>query len=49
MKHRIYIFGSTGSGTSSIGKNICEQVNYKHFDVDDYLWLPTEEHYTFMR
>ena len=49
MIKRIHIFGSTGSGTSSIGKSLCEQIHYKHFDADDYLWLTTEEPYTIMR
>ena len=49
MKQRIHIFGSTGSGTSSIGRSVSEKIEYKHFDADDYLWLPTEEPYTVMR
>ena len=49
LKKRIHIFGATGSGTSSIGKAVCAQIGYKHFDSDNYLWLPTEEPYTAMR
>ena len=46
---RIHILGATGSGTSSIGKAVCAQLGYMHFDSDNYLWLPTEEPYTTMR
>ena len=49
MKNKIHIFGASGSGTTTIAKNICEQINYKHFDSDNYLWLPTEEPFTVMR
>ena len=49
MKRRIHIFGSSGSGTSSIGKAVCNEIGYEHFDSDNYLWLPTEEPYTVMR
>ena len=49
MKNRIHIFGATGSGTSSIGKAVCAQIGYKHFDSDNYLWLPTEEPFTVTR
>ena len=49
MKKRIHIFGATGSGTSSIGKAVCAELGYNHFDSDTYLWLPTEEPYTTTR
>ena len=49
MKKRIHIIGATGSGTSSIGKAVCAQIGYEHFDSDNYLWLPTEEPYTVTR
>ena len=49
MKKRIHIFGSGGSGTTTIAKNVCKQINYKHFDSDSYLWLPTEEPFTVTR
>lgn len=49
MKKRIHIFGASGSGTTSIGKAVCNELGYRHFDSDDYLWLPTAEPYTVMR
>ena len=49
MKKRIHIFGAGGSGTTTIAKNVCEQIKYSHFDSDSYLWLPTEEPFTVTR
>ena len=49
MKKRIHIFGASGSGTSSIGRAVCAQIGYAHFDSDDYLWLPAEEPFTAKR
>ena len=39
MKHKIHIFGASGSGTTTIAKTICERLAYKHFDSDDFFWL----------
>ena len=41
--------GAPGSGTTTIAKSICEQLNYPHFDSDSYLWLPTKEPFTVTR
>ena len=49
MIKRIYIFGGSGSGTTSIAKAVCREIGYKHFDSDDYLWLPTAEPFTIVR
>ena len=49
MIKRIHILGATGSGTSSIGKTVCDKIGYPHFDSDNYLWLPTEEPFTATR
>ena len=49
MKKRIHIIGGSGSGTSSLGKAVCNKIGYKHFDSDNYLWLRTKEPYTEMR
>ena len=42
MKHVIHIFGASGSGTTTLGKKICEELGYRHMDTDDYFWLPTD-------
>ena len=49
MKQRIHIFGASGSGTTTIAKNICDRIGYKHFDSDDYFWLPTDIPFTVER
>ena len=49
MKKRIFIFGGSGSGTTSITKAACDELGYSHFDSDNYLWLPTDEPYTVVR
>lgn len=41
--NRIHIVGASGSGTSTLAKAMSEKYGYKHFDTDDYYWLPTEE------
>ena len=46
MLNRIYIFGASGSGATSLGKAVCERIGFAHFDADDYLWLPTDEPYS---
>ena len=45
-KQRIHIFGASGSGTTTIAKNICERFDYQHFDTDNYYWYPTEVPFT---
>jgi len=46
MKHKMHIFGASGSGTTTIAKAICDKLGYKHFDSDDYYWLPTKDPFT---
>lgn len=46
MKEIIYIFGASGSGTSTLGKYISEQLGYEFMDSDDYFWLPTTPPFT---
>lgn len=49
MKQRIHIFGASGSGTTTIGKLICDKLGYTHFDSDNYFWLPTHDPFTVQR
>lgn len=46
MKNIIHIYGASGSGTSTLGKKICDELGYKFMDTDDYFWLPTHLPYT---
>ena len=36
--HRIHIFGSSGSGTTTLASNLCNKLSFHHFDSDDYFW-----------
>ena len=49
MKNVIHIYGASGSGTSTLGRKICEELDYKFMDTDDYFWLPTNPKYTTKR
>lgn len=42
MINVIHILGAAGSGTSTLGKEIENKLNYIQLDVDDYFWLPTD-------
>lgn len=41
----IHIYGASGSGTSTLGRLISEQLGYTFMDTDDYFWLPTNPKY----
>lgn len=49
MKNVIHIFGASGSGTTTLGKKICEELGYTLMDTDDYFWIPTEPPFTIKR
>lgn len=40
--NHIYIFGASGSGTTTLGNVLAKKLGYIHFDVDFYYWLPTD-------
>ncbi|MBN2877369.1 MAG: hypothetical protein JXL85_06945, partial [Bacilli bacterium] len=45
-QHLINIFGSSGSGSTTLAKNICKTFGYQFIDVDDYLWKKTDPPFT---
>lgn len=49
MKQVIHIFGASGSGTSTLGKKICDELGYFFMDTDDYFWDPAYPEYTVKR
>jgi adenylate kinase family enzyme len=49
MIHRIHILGTSGSGTTTLGRALAERLQCPHFDTDDYFWLPTDPPYTHQR
>ncbi len=38
---KIIIFGASGSGTTTLGRNLAHTLNYIHLDVDAYYWERT--------
>ncbi len=45
----IHLLGPSGSGTSSLGKAISEELNIPWFDSDDIFWEPTNLPFTSKR
>jgi adenylate kinase family enzyme len=41
MNNGIIIFGASGSGTTTIGRELARLLGCKHFDIDDYFWENT--------
>ncbi len=39
---KILIFGASGSGTTTLAKEIEKKTSFVHLDVDDYYWKKTE-------
>lgn len=42
---KIVIFGASGSGTTTLGKSVAQQLDWVHLDADDYYWEPTDPPY----
>lgn len=42
----ILITGASGSGTSTLGRALAEQLAWAFFDTDDYYWQATQPPYT---
>lgn len=49
MKHIIHIYGASGSGTTTLGRKISDELGYKFMDTDDYFWMPADPKYTVKR
>ena len=49
MINVIHIFGASGSGTTTLGEAIDKKMGYKHLDVDDYFWIPSDPPYATKR
>jgi len=49
LKNVIHIFGASGSGTTTLGKKICEELGYYLMDADEYFWMPTEPKFILKR
>src|SRR5690348_8306288 len=42
----IHITGASGSGTTSLGLALAEEMEIIHLDSDDFFWLPTDPPFT---
>ncbi|RNC87871.1 MAG: hypothetical protein ED556_01380 [Winogradskyella sp.] len=40
---KILLFGASGSGTTTLGKEIEKKSDFKHLDADDYYWKKTSQ------
>lgn len=49
MKNVIHIFGGAGSGTTTLGRKICDELGYTLMDTDNYYWLPSNPPFTLKR
>ena len=49
MARGIIIFGSAGSGKTTLGGMVAEKLGYPYFDIDDYIWrTDTNQPFTVM-
>jgi adenylate kinase family enzyme len=49
MARGIIIFGSAGSGKTTLGKQVAKELGFPYFDIDDYIWKKdTERPFTVM-
>lgn len=46
MKHRIHVFGASGSGVTTLGAALSERLNLLHLDTDDFYWRETQIPYS---
>ncbi len=42
MPHRIHTFGASGSGTTTLGRELARQIRGTHLDTDTYYWHKTD-------
>jgi len=46
MKSRIHIFGASGSGTTTIAREVSDKLGHQHFDTDNFFWYKTDIPFT---
>jgi adenylate kinase family enzyme len=46
---KIYIFGASGSGTTTLGTALSKKLNIPQYDADDYFWERTDPPFTTKR
>jgi len=45
MRERIHIFGASGAGTSTLGRELAQTHGLTFFDTDDFFWEATDPPY----
>jgi cytidylate kinase len=40
--HGVIVFGASGSGTTTLGRELARVLDFAYFDIDDYFWEQTE-------
>lgn len=45
----VHIFGPSGSGTTSLGRQMALEWGFRQLDSDDFYWLPTDPPFTAKR
>jgi adenylate kinase family enzyme len=45
LAKRIHIFGAAGSGTTTLASALSAKHGHRHFNTDDFYWLPTDPPY----
>lgn len=46
---KIYLLGPSGSGTSTLGREIADRMGIPWFDSDDFYWIATDPPFTVKR
>ena len=41
MTFRVLILGASGTGTTTLGRAVGDDLSFRVFDTDDYYWLPS--------
>lgn len=49
MTKRVHILGASGSGTTTLGRALAQELGAEHFDADDFFWTPTDPPYQLAR
>lgn len=44
--HGLLVFGASGAGTTTLGRELARLLNFEHHDIDDYVWEQTNPPYT---
>ena len=46
---KVYIFGASGSGTTTLGAALADALGVVHVDADDHFWAPVDPPYSVKR